>query len=92
MINHRPGVLSFLANVISLEHDIYFFYDFLCLLTFGVYLLVYIYDQGHCMLHVLALFNNIFLKDIGLLLSISLCRVVLRKTSNKMLSCLVLAK
>jgi len=42
------------------------------------------------MLHLLALLNNIFLKDICLLFSIPLCRVVLRTTSNKILSCLLL--
>lgn len=56
----------FLANVISLEHDSYFLHDFLYLLAFGDYLLGSIYDRGHCLLHVLALINNIFLKDIVL--------------------------
>jgi hypothetical protein len=53
--------------MISLEHDSYFLHDFLYLLAFGVYLSGSMYDRGHCVLHVLAIINNIFLKDIGLL-------------------------
>ena len=55
----------FPLNTIVTFYD--FLYDFLYLLAFGVYLLGSIYDRGHSMLHVLALINNIFLKDIILL-------------------------